>query len=119
MVPAMRTPEASGFLEAAAGDHPHGSVVMVWDGAPSHRLGELRVPTNMALVRLPPDAPELNPVEHPGDGIREKHSANRVFDSLDAVTAQASAALAAWADSPAAVRSLAGWPWILDSTKSP
>jgi hypothetical protein len=110
MVPTMRTPEASEFLEAVADNHPEQFIVMVWDGAPSHRSGELHVPDNMALVRLPPYAPELNPVEHLWDEIREKHFANRVFDSLDAVTAQASTALAAWADSPAAVRSLTGWP---------
>jgi hypothetical protein len=118
MVPSMRTVAAGDFLQKVAGNHPREFVVMVWDGAPSHRSGELHVPDNMALVRLPPYSPELNPVEHLWDEIREKHFANRVFDSLDAVSAQASAALATWADSPGAVRSLAGWPWILASIQS-
>ena len=43
---------------------------MVLDGAPSHRAQQLRVPDNMALVRLPPYSPELNPVEHLWDEIR-------------------------------------------------
>lgn len=118
IVPTMRTEAASDFLEAVAAKHPDEFVVMVWDGAPSHRSGELDVPSNMALVRLPPYAPELNPVEHLWDDIREKHFANRVFDSLDSVSAQASAALAVWENSPEAVRSLAGWPWIVDSIQS-
>jgi len=37
---------------------------IVVDGAPSHRFGQPIVPENMALVRLPPYSPELNPVEH-------------------------------------------------------
>ena len=36
--------------------------------------------------------------------IRAKHFANRVFDSPDAVTAQASSARAAWAGLPDAVQ---------------
>lgn len=118
IVPTMRAEAASDFLKAVAGKHPDEFVVMVWDGAPSHRSGEVDVPSNMALVRLPPYAPELNPVEHLWDDIREKHFANRVFDSLDSVSAQASAALAVWEDSPEAVRSLAGWPWIIASIQS-
>ena len=91
---------------------------MVWDGAPSHRCGELHVPDNMALVRLPPYSPELNPVEHLWDEIREKYFANRVFASLAAVSTQTATALAAWSATPKAVQSLTGWPWIISSIKS-
>ncbi len=38
----------------------------------------------MALIRLPPYAPELNPVEHLWDELREKEFANKVFDFLEA-----------------------------------
>ena len=40
---------------------------------------------NMRLLSLPPYAPELNPVEHVWDELREKRFHNRVFDSLDAL----------------------------------
>jgi transposase len=39
----------------------------------------------MRLVSLPPYAPELNPVEHIWDELREKSFGNLVFDSLDAL----------------------------------
>ncbi len=45
----------------------------------------------MVLVRLPPYSPELNPVEHLWDEIREKLFANRVFDSMGAVIAPGNA----------------------------
>lgn len=66
---------------------------MVIDGAPSHRSGHLVVPENMALVRLPPYSPELNPVEYLWDELREKDFANRVFDTLGAAIAQAARGL--------------------------
>lgn len=62
----------------------------------------------------PEDAKLISyPVEHLGDVIREKHFANRVFDSLAAVTAQTSAARVQWAQSSAACQSLTGWPLML------
>jgi hypothetical protein len=39
----------------------------------------------MRLEALPPSSPQLNPMEHIWDEIREKWFANKVFDSLDAV----------------------------------
>ncbi len=118
MVADMKTEAAADFLGQIAARHRDEFVVLVWVGAPSHRSGQLAVPANMALLRLPPYAPELNPVEHLWDEVREKHFANRVFDSLAAVTAQAADALSGWACSPAACRSLAGWDWIVSAIKS-
>jgi transposase len=37
------------------------------------------------LLKLPPYAPELNPIEHVWDELREKFFHNRVFKSLDAL----------------------------------
>jgi len=39
----------------------------------------------MRLISLPPYVPELNPVEHLWDELREKAFRNMVFDSLDAL----------------------------------
>lgn len=112
---AMNTIEMAAFLRHVAQRHADEFVVMVIDGAPSHRSGYLQVPANMALLRLPPYAPELNPVEHLWDELREKHFANRVFDSLGGVIVQALRALRRFEEAPAALKSLTGWPRILDS----
>ncbi len=118
IAPSMKTAEMETFLGYVGQRHSEQFVVMVLDGAPSHQALRLPVPENMALVRLPPYSPELNPVEHLWDEIREKYFANRVFDSLGAVMAQAQDALVDWEASPDAVRSLSAWPWIVQSLQS-
>jgi len=68
----MDTPSMGAVLRLVSERHPEEFVVMVIDSAPSHRAEHLQVPKNMALVRLPPYSPELNPVEHLWDELREK-----------------------------------------------
>ena len=58
-------------------------IVMVMDGAAWHN--GLTEPPNLRVIKQPPYSPELNPVEHIWDEVREKHFHNRVFESLDAL----------------------------------
>jgi transposase len=64
---------------------------------------------------LPPYSPELNPAELLWDDLREKEFANRVFDSLSAATQQLRRGLRRMQHSPAAIKSLTGWEWIISS----
>jgi transposase len=48
-------------------------ILLVLDGAPNHRCGDLVVPDNVTLLYLPPYSPELNPKENLWDEIREKN----------------------------------------------
>lgn len=118
MTHSMKTTEMSAFLGLVGRKHPDEFVVMVMDGAPSHRAGQLHVPPNMALIRLPPYAPELNPVEHLWDELREKYFANRVFDSLGATIMQALRGLVDYTARPEDLVSLACWPWIVESIRA-
>ena len=59
----MKTEEMSRFLKQVGKAHPRNHVVMVLDGASSHRALALEIPKNISLIRLPPYSPELNPVE--------------------------------------------------------
>lgn len=111
----MDTVSMSAFLRMVAERHTKEFIIMVIDGAPSYRSGQLMVPKNMALVRLPPYAPELNPVEHLWDEMREKGFSNRVFDTLGAVIAQASRGLTQMENHPDILESIIGWDWILRS----
>ena len=115
LAPKMNTINMSAFLNHVSQRHPDDFVVMVLDGASSHRSQDLRVPKNMATLRLPPYSPELNPAERLWDDIREKEFANRVFGSLGAAIAQAAIGLKRLENAPAALRSLTGWDWILSS----
>jgi transposase-like protein len=111
----MDTLSMGSFLDSVSKRHPDEFLIIVIDGAPSHRSGQLIVPENIVLVKLPPYAPELNPVEHLWDELREKYFANRVFDSLGAVIAQAARGLKGMEENPDVLQSIVGWNWILKS----
>jgi hypothetical protein len=103
------------FLDAVSQRHPDRRIVMVLDGAGWHASGELRVPPNVRLLSLPPYAPELNPVEHLGDELREKRFHNHVFDRLDALEDHLEIALRDFELTPSSIRSIVAWPWIIDA----
>lgn len=62
--PVMSTVCLRRFLLEVSIRHPNEHIVMVLDGAASHRCKELEVQQNMTLIHLPPYSPELNPVEN-------------------------------------------------------
>ena len=111
----MDTLNMSAFLDHVSQRHVDDYIVMVLDGASSHRSHDLCIPGNMALVRLPSYSPELNPAERLWEEIREKEFANRVFDSLGEAIAQAALGLKRLELMPDGLQSLTGWPWILGS----
>jgi hypothetical protein len=104
------------FLLHVRKRHPAEFLVMVLDGAPSHRSGDLRVPDNMVLLRLPPYSPELNPAEMLWDHLREKQFANRVFDSLGAAIAQAARGLHALEGNRETLRQMTHRAWLFQSS---
>jgi transposase len=102
------------FLDEVAARHPHERIVMVLDGAGWHHSESLRLPNNLRLLPLPPYAPELNPVEHLWDELREKAFHNRVFDSMDALEDHLEASLRTLESDHDRVRSIVAWPWIIN-----
>ena len=103
------------FLDEVGARHPNDKIVMVLDGAGWHASGSLKPPQNMKLLSLPPDAPELNPVEQVWDEWREKHFHNRIFDSLDALEDPLELALRAFEANAPMVRSIVAWKWIISA----
>ena len=108
----MNTENMNRFLKQVSRTHERHFIVMVLDGAPSHKGKELEVPENLALVFLPSYSPELNPAEQIWNVLRRDYFANKVFDSLDAATHQAELGLANMAANRQALESLTNWPWI-------
>ena len=88
---------------------------MVLDGAGWHQSESLCLAPNLRLLKLPPYSPELNPVEHLWDDLREKSFHNRVFDSLEALENHLEAALRDMELDHPRVRSIVAWPWIINS----
>ena len=108
----MNTDNMNRFLDQVSRAHGQDFMVMVLDGASSHKCKDLKVPENIAMVLLPPYSPELNPAELIWNLLRRDYFANRVFDSLNAATQQAENGLAQIASNIERVKSLTNWPWI-------
>jgi transposase len=112
VLPAVHAEAMSVFLAEVSRRHPGELILMVLDGAGWHKAKRLQVPTTMRLVFLPPWSPQLNPVEHVWDEVREKWFGNRVFDSMDAVEEQLITALQILEEDLTRVASLTGFEWI-------
>src|SRR5258706_12042514 len=100
------------FLEDVSQTFPTHFIVMQVDGAGWHRANDLIVPSNIRLIEQPPYSPEVNPVEHVWDELREKHFGNRAFPSLDALIEVLCQGLNQLADDPERLRSLTGFPHL-------
>jgi hypothetical protein len=109
----MNTEQMSLFLSQVGAAHPEDFIIMVLDGASSHKAKDLQRPENIRLVALPPYAPELNPQEHVWDELREKEFPNRVFNDLTAVIRQLQSGLPKLSADHEGLRSLTAWPWIV------
>ena len=87
---------------------------MVVDGAGWHKSKSFALPENLRLHFLPPYSPELNPQEQIWDELRKNYFHNQAFDSMDTLEMQLLKGLSQLEKSPQAVKSIAGWEWILN-----
>ena len=108
----MNTESMGLFLKQVSEAHEQDFIIMVLDGASSHKGKELGVPENITLVFLPSYSPELNPAEQLWNVLRRDYFANKVFDSLNAATHQAEDGLAHMASNKKALKRLTNWKWI-------
>lgn len=109
----MNTGRMGEFLQQVSKSHPKDFIVMILDGASSHKAKALTIPENIRLLPLPPYSPELNPQEHVWDELREKEFPNRVFNELSAVVRHLETGLPRLSGGQQALRSLTAWPWIV------
>src|SRR5438067_13537027 len=85
ILPSADTEMMGLFLEHVSATYEKYFVVMQVDQASWHVTKDLKIPENIRLIAQPAYSPELNPVEHIWEEIREKAFSNRAFVSLDAV----------------------------------
>ena len=112
VLPSVNAEAMSVFLAEVSQRHANEFILMVLDGAGWHRAKRLQVPSNMKLIPLPAWSPQLNPVEHLWDEVREKWFANRVFGSMSALEEQLVRALTSLENDPPRMASLTGFDWI-------
>lgn len=73
------------FLQQVSLEFADYFVVIQVDRASWHRSNCLKIPENIRLLYQPSYSPQLMPVEHIWEEIREKHFYNHVYKSMDVV----------------------------------
>ena len=115
IMPTSNTACFQAFLQALARKFARQDILLVLDGAPNHRCGDLAVPANITLLYLPPYSPELNPKENLWDEIREKLFKNYALKSIRAVRAKLKQAILYIERNPKLVKSITSFPYIVKS----
>lgn len=115
ILPAVGTDMMNLFLTEVALRHPDEFLVMIMDGAGWHTAKDLHIPENMHILFLPPYSPELNPVEHLWDDLREKDFWNRIFATIEALEIHLMHSLARMENDHERVQHITGWDWIVDA----
>ena len=100
------------FLSHTAQEFSADFCLLFLDGAGWHRARELRIPASMKLLFLPSYSPELNPVEHLWDHIRDNYFKNLALGSLDDVENLLVEALCNLSSQSAVVKSMTDFYWL-------
>jgi putative transposase len=95
-------------MQVAVGAH----AALICDGAGWHQQGgALQVPDNITLLRLPPYAPELNPMENVWDYLRANKLSRLVWDSYEAIVAACKDAWDFLINDPQRIQSIGARDW--------
>lgn len=86
ILPSADTAMMNLFLAHVADVFADYFIVMQVDQAGWHRSKDLQVPENIRFLFQPAYSPEVNPVEHLWEELREKYLHNLVFASLEELT---------------------------------
>ena len=115
ILPDMSTECMNVFLEELSNRYCNEHVILVFDGASSHRSKDMKVPDNISLIPLPPYSPELNPVECFWKEVKKKGFYNRVFTCMKQVEDLLEDNLKYFEDHPEQVRSIVAFDWIISA----
>jgi transposase len=101
------------FLKEFEKSYPDEEVVLVLDGAPGHRSGEVEWPSGIEGLRLPARSLELNPAERWFEELRARLS-NRIFESEEEMMEALTEALRPYWEAPEVLARLVGYGWWLE-----
>jgi transposase len=88
-------------------------IILVMDKAAWHRSKDLSMVDNIRYIYQPPYSPELNPVEHLWEYIRENYFKNAYWPSMATLEEALSATLKKITDCSEMIRSLVGFHWAI------
>ena len=110
ILPSADTQMMEVFLSHVSSTFANYFVLMQVDQASWHLRPELTIPENIRLIAQPAYSPELNPVEHVWEELREKQLSNLALPSLEEVIAKVCEGLNQLQDDPERLRSLTYFP---------
>lgn len=112
LLPRANTLMMNLFLKQLSQEFSDYFIILQLDRAAWHRAKNLVIPDNIRLIFQPPYSPEVMPVEHLWDEIREKYFSNHLFNSLDKVEDTLCQALKELDSQPERLRSLTYFPHL-------
>jgi putative transposase len=98
------------FLEELSQAYSDEHLLLVLDGAPSHRSEEIVCPENVDFVRLPAYSPELDPVERWFQEFRRELS-NKAFETVELLQEALTRTITPYWEDCARMRQLSGFSW--------
>ena len=101
------------FLAELSKQYSQHRLVLVMDQASWHRTSNLNRFENVRIVYQPPHSPELNPVEHLWEHIREKFLRNAYWTSMELLESMLEEILVKVEKSKAVIQSLVGFHWAI------
>src|SRR5260370_22669241 len=110
VLPSANTAMMNLFLEHVSQSFENYFIVMQVDQAGWHRSKELIVPANIRLIAQPAYSPEVNPVEHLWEDLREKYLHNPLFSSLESLVEVLCPSLNELTDDKERLRSIMNFP---------
>src|SRR5882757_7476052 len=87
--------------------------ILILDQAGWHGAKDLKIPSNLSLLPLPPRAPELNPQENIWQFMRQNWLSNRIFKSFDDIVDHCCYAWKTLIDQPWKIMSIARRNWAV------
>jgi len=114
-LPLLNTQGFQLFLNHFAASDPAAFHLLLLDNGAFHKARSLRLPPNVGLLSFPPYAPELNPIERLWRDLKD-WLAHSHPTSLRQLSNLLCTRLKHY--TPAALRSLTGFPYLLTATQS-
>ncbi len=105
------------FLDQLSEAYPEHHLLVVLDGAPSHRSEEIVCPENIDFLRLPAYSPELDPVERWFQEFRRELS-NKAFETVELLQEVLGQALLPYWEEPARLRQLTSFSWWVEAVNA-
>jgi transposase len=102
------------FLNRLSEAYPDDHLIVVLDGAPSHRSVQIVRPENISLLPLPAYSPELDPVERWFQELR-RESSNARFETVELLQEALNRTLSPYWEDPARLQRLTGFSWWVEA----